>query len=439
VLRCTDMGKLTKRFWLQWAGVPMRSYEIFIYWFHQEDDGRHEKVMPWRTGSICRRWREVALGTSALWSDIIFVHKGWRRGSDFQQGEMLRELFRRTGVSRPVSLQITSLSAPVSEFSEDILPTILPTSNRWRHLHIRLTTAKMKSLSPVKGALSSLESLVIQCDMPSGPEACDIFEVAPRLFRVDMDMMDLDMDLDIGGIILPWTQLTDLSVGTYYSLDCCLAILSDCPNLVSCAFGGVMDDIAETSRFRNSVLHHAHLRNLELKTCFNPDFFDCLSTPKLRTFHITARYPHPSMYIAITDFLPRSSCTIVTLKWDGFIHGLHHVIRFMPELEELQVTRAEEAQLACKLLLNLTLDASDGNSCLCPRLHTIHLYSAKGIDKYVFLRFITSRRSMHVSNQHVKPLGSVRLMMGIKFEESDKVFLEKLKVLRDEGIDIVID
>ena len=111
-----------------------------------------------------------------------------------------------------------------------------------------------------------------------------------------------------------------------------------------------------------------------------------------------------------------------------------------PDVEELQVTRTEEAQLACKLLLELTLDASsDENSCLCPKLHTIHLYSAEGFDKHVLLVFIKSRRPMRVSNQHVKPLRSVRLIMGIKFEESDKVFLEELEVLRDEGIDIVID
>jgi hypothetical protein len=88
----------------------------------------------------------------------------------------------------------------------------------------------------------------------------------------------------------------------------------------------------------------------------------------------------------------------------------------------------------------LTLDTSaDGNSNLCPRLHTIHLYSEEGIDKHVFLEFIKSHRPMHASNQCVKPLRSVRLTMGIKVEESDEIFLKELEVLRDEGIDIVIN
>jgi hypothetical protein len=46
---------------------------------------------------------------------------------------------------------------------------------------------------------------------------------------------------------------------------------------------------------------------------------------------------------------------------------------------------------------------------------------------------------MHASNQCVKPLQSVGLTMGIKVEESDEVFLKELEVLRDKGIDIVIN
>ncbi|KIM83346.1 hypothetical protein PILCRDRAFT_819594 [Piloderma croceum F 1598] len=98
----------------------------------------------------------------------------------------------------------------------------------------------------------------------------------------------------------------------------------------------------------------------------------------------------------------------------------------MPELEELQVTRKYGAKHACKLLLDLTLNTSaDENSNLCPRLHTIHLYSEKGIDKRVLLEFIKSRRPMLVLNQHVNPLRSVKLIM--ETQESDKCLASCLK------------
>ncbi|KIM72161.1 hypothetical protein PILCRDRAFT_829960 [Piloderma croceum F 1598] len=112
----------------------------------------------------------------------------------------------------------------------------------------------------------------------------------------------------------------------------------------------------------------------------------------------------------------------------------------MPELEELEVTGALEAQHARKLLLDLTWDPStDGNSNLCPRLHTIHLCAiVEGTDIYVFLEFIKSRRPMRVSNQHANPLRSVTLITEPEFGESDEGFLAELEVLRDEGVNIVI-
>jgi hypothetical protein len=267
-------------------------------------------------------------------------------------------------------------------------------------------------------------------------EACDIFDVAPRLFHVKVDLYEGD------DITLPWTQLTDVSVGRDWNFERSLTILSDCPNLVSCTFNGVKCGIAENNRFRNGVLHHAHLRNLKLETYVNPSaFFDCLSIPKLCTLHIIHKVYVGFFYPSAANFLLRSSCTTVIFTWDSFDLcpiGFELIIRCMPELEELQVTTKLEAQIARKLLLDLTLNA-DENSNACPRLHTIHLYLEKGIDKQVFLEFIKSRRPMHVSNQCVKPLRSVRLTMGVKVEESDKVFLEGLEVLRDEGIYIVIN
>jgi hypothetical protein len=151
---------------------------------------------------------------------------------------MLRELFQRTGVSRPISLQIAGYRSSLSEFTENILPIILPTSNRWINLRLLLSQDKIKSLSPIKGALSCLESLEIESGMLD--EACDVFDVAPRLFHVNVDLCG-------GDITLPWTQLTDVSVGRDWSFERCLTILSDCPNLVSCTFNGVMRGIAESS------------------------------------------------------------------------------------------------------------------------------------------------------------------------------------------------
>jgi len=244
---------------------------------------------------------------------------------------MAQDWLRRTGISRPISFAIRS-HASLRNFTSFILPVILPASNRWQHLCLDLSADKTHCLSPIKGALSSLKSLRAKLLPPDKPK-CDIFEIAPKLFHVH-----IECEWSSGGFALPWTQLTDVSFNSNMSLDDCLTIISDCPNLVSCTLNTVTRcGIAASSRFRNSVLHHAHLRKLKLEAYVDPSaFFDCLSIPELCTFHII--HAVGSFYASAANFLLRSSCTTVIFTWDSFNlcpieFGL--IIQFMPELEEL--------------------------------------------------------------------------------------------------------
>jgi len=383
---------------------------------------------------VCRRWREVALTTSALWSDIQLVHSESTNSAQ-RVAEMAQDWLRRTGISRPISFAICShAGASLRNFTSFILPVILPASNRWQHLRLDLSADKIHCLSPIKGALSSLKSLRAKLLPPDKPK-CDIFEIAPKLFHVH-----IECEWSSGGFALPWTQLTDVSFNSNMSLDDCLTIISDCLNLVSCEFERVARGVAATSRFRQNLLHHAHLRNLKLSTYLNPlAFFNCLSTPELRTIHIID-LSNRVFYNAIINFLLRSSCTIVTFKWhtiESSTQGVIQVFRAMPDLEELSV----DCTTACRrhLLLNLTLDPSaDENSYLCPRLRTIRLRSRNGFDLLVLLEFVKSRRPMRLSqSQCVVPLQSVVLEVGMKI--TDKKFLEEVNILEEEGIDIRVD
>jgi len=140
--------------------------------------------MPWIVGVICKRWREVAVTTTALWSDITVEHFE-ESGSAQRAAEMAQELLRRTGVSRPISFQIWSHHrASLSDFTRVILPAILPSSNRWHHLDLSLSPDEINCLSPMNGALSSLESLKIYPGERPGESICDLFKIAPRLSRL---------------------------------------------------------------------------------------------------------------------------------------------------------------------------------------------------------------------------------------------------------------
>jgi hypothetical protein len=136
-----------------------------------------------------------------------------------------------------------------------------------------------------------------------------------------------------------------------HRIDEYLTVLSDCPYLLSCMFEGVEDDIHATSRFRQSVLRHSHLRVKHI-----PCFFDCLAMPKLRTIHLVSMTMY-AFYEAVFHFLSRSSRTIVKLIWD-----VGRVIRIMPELEELEITRHCETEITRQLLLDLTVNPHSQNS-----------------------------------------------------------------------------
>jgi hypothetical protein len=414
--------------------------EIFTFCIPEREC--FERRDPLLVDQICRRWREVALGTPALWSDITVVHRERKHDAGLQaerEAEMAQEWLQRAG-GRPISLELYSslYSSPV-HFIETILPTISPTSNGWQHLRAGLSLHKANRLSLLKGALASLQSLKLDVSTSPNEPICDVFETAPRLYRVEL----------LSGaqwFTLPWEQLTDLSTKTVNSLDDCLTILSDCPNLISCVFEGViMRGVDPNSRFRQNLLRHSRLRNLKIETHFNPSaFFDCLATPELRAIHLVDKSNHV-FHDAIINFLLRSSCTIVKLIWDMdicSIRGVDRVIRIMPGLEELEVTRNCGAQFARQLLLDLTLDTHAHESLyLCLRLHTIRLYSATGFDIPVLLELIRSRRPIRMSRERVIPLRSVTLRTRKTFDRelaTHQESLGQLQAFRDDGLDIFI-
>ena len=411
--------------------------EIFIHCNSAQDrDDFPRWRMPWLVGMVCRRWREVAMRTAALWSDITVVCPGSREGAQ-REAEKFQELLQRTGISMPISLQIWgNHHDPFSDLIKVILPAILPSSNRWHHLHLTLTQDETSYLSSMKGALVSLESLALCPRVDLVYPICDIFEIAPRLSRVHMEC-------SVENFKFPWTQLTYFSVKCRLSLNNCLTILNDCPHLVSGVFDGAVRDVDLRSRFRRRVIHHTRLRHLTLATFCGPSaFFDCLSTPALRTIHLHNRNNCTDIsHQAVVNFLLRSSCTIASLKWntvtDTSSGGIGLILRAMPELEELEITHIYGTQFVRQLLLDLTLDPHvDGDSNLCTRLHTIGLYSPYGFDKVAVLEFVKSRKQMHVLSQSATPLRSVTLRTGQI--EHDEVFLLELQLLRDEGLDIVV-
>jgi len=116
------------------------------------------------------------------------------------------------------------------------------------------------------------------------------------------------------------------------------------------------------------------------------------------------------------------------------IEGVGRVIRIMSELEELEITRHCETEIARQLLLDLTVDEHSQNLCLCSKLHNVRLHASDESDIPVLLGFIKSRWHMHVSSQCV-PLRSIAIETESGFDSViHKNFLDELQVFEGEGL-----
>jgi hypothetical protein len=144
-MRCTDTAKSTERFWLQFAGVPMRSYQrsSSIAFPNEILNGTGYIV---ERGILCSpclwiRLQKVERGRS---TNLCTLVRHYSRAQDKnchvaeREAEMAQEWFRRAGVSRPISLELHCRDSSSADFIGVILPAILPTSNVWQHLRADL-------------------------------------------------------------------------------------------------------------------------------------------------------------------------------------------------------------------------------------------------------------------------------------------------------------
>jgi hypothetical protein len=106
---------------------------------------------------------------------------------------MTQEWLRRVGTSRLLSYSLyVDGGSLLSEFTRVILPTLIPSTNRWQELYVKLALLNgPMPLSPmIEGAFSSLESFTLSTGVVKGQREplriCDIFEIAPKLRRVNL-------------------------------------------------------------------------------------------------------------------------------------------------------------------------------------------------------------------------------------------------------------
>ncbi|TFK54540.1 hypothetical protein OE88DRAFT_1655250 [Heliocybe sulcata] len=258
----------------------------------------HDFENPFVIGQVCSAWRDVALSTPSLWTN---VHVTVSTLSTVSQAQALERLLQRSHphfLTLKVEyqpLQIHQSGAPLQ-----VIHTLRKSSERWRSLDVSLTGSLLEALVD-SAPLPNLETLVLRSSWmynPYPPPATHeslprgtTFKGAPALRKLNLSNTYLNTSTIID--CFPLEQLTELDIfvgrinrPTQFSGFHTTHLLAHTPNLETYRLSSVPETCPPEDYPESALTSHPvpmpHLRTLELQTYdrWSP-IFDNLVLPGL--------------------------------------------------------------------------------------------------------------------------------------------------------------
>ncbi|KAK0207274.1 hypothetical protein IW262DRAFT_1498717 [Armillaria fumosa] len=146
----------------------------------RRDSPLDPRALPWTLSHVCRKWREVAIATPELWSNISLNFLDDR----FLNGSRIREAAFMLGIildrARPHDLDVCIY------YHDDIsthpaCAVLLSTVRYWKSLEVYGIHGKLDFLSPCRSFFDRLETVSVLDSHSRGSESINLFAVAPRL------------------------------------------------------------------------------------------------------------------------------------------------------------------------------------------------------------------------------------------------------------------
>ncbi|KAJ7834302.1 hypothetical protein B0H13DRAFT_2678693 [Mycena leptocephala] len=276
---------------------------------------------------ICCRWREIALGTPALWSAITSSYHGY---IPLKQKAHLFDLWLKRSRFCPLSLQIGG-GMGIDEF----LAVVVPHRARWEHLELEDTS--LACLPIIDGPMPLLRHLNLSLyhSFTDAPEVF-AFRDAPLLRTV---VLSPDA---ASSVILPWAQLTSLTLFNVYPR-VCVPILQQTSNLVRCELEVWFDS---DNHEHGPDITLRYLESLTLVEAGNGPVIGFLETfivPALRRLKIPEEFLGPSPIDSLTGFISKSDCKLAevhigsdprSLREDSYRQAFPSIHKFSFDYEE---------------------------------------------------------------------------------------------------------
>ncbi|KAJ7192826.1 hypothetical protein GGX14DRAFT_479570 [Mycena pura] len=238
---------------------------------------------------ICRKWRDIALATSELWRAISL--------SKIREPFDPRDIWLSASSRLPISISIRGERGDRS-CEVQLFAAVLPYHTRWEYLTLHLRGTYI--LPAIEGEMPLLRHLNL--DLEELDEVA-VFHGVPLLRTAILKFGA------IWGVILPWTQLTSLTLHGR-PLETCVEILRRTPNLVHCTL-----DLAicgHESRIPDVVLPYLESFRCtdEWDNCYIPGCLMAIIVPSLRSLQISEYLIRPDPVDFLDAFISKSGCNL---------------------------------------------------------------------------------------------------------------------------------
>ncbi|KAJ7633181.1 hypothetical protein FB45DRAFT_523350 [Roridomyces roridus] len=277
---------------------------------------------------ICRRWRDVALATPALWSTMELLL--YNSSHHAQQRDLLRVWLQRSGnCALSVLFDYYKESAGDEPLIQECIEALLDHARRWQDIDL---TFAFEELCKITGSMPLFRSVTI--GMESGGERPEtpvvLFADAPALKHVV-----LHASFEPFILTLPWSQITSLTAKALYAKEAVEilrhATIQDCTLKIYASEPGPLTDFS---------IPPLPLRSLRLQCAGR-------GTDEMRQLFTALQLPALQTLSVHEDFLgPDPVATLSSVRRSGYPQ----------EIEILCACTSREVYQAAFPLASLTVD-----------------------------------------------------------------------------------